>query len=104
MLKRKDKVLPVQPEQAVLALELVKKSGLEKKLAHQALQALDTRKLRKLGILGLGVVGITAAVNAVGQYTFYRTVVARELKRQLNPMRKKLDEIEAELKTLHTIH
>ena len=39
-------------------------------------------------------------MNAVSQYTFYRGIVARELKKQLAPLHRQLDEMEDELQEL----
>lgn len=100
MLKKKIKALPIPQEEAVLAMELVKKTGLEKKLARRALEHLDAKKLRKLGLVGLCAAGGLTLLHSLSRYTFYRSAMSAELKKQLAPLRKQLDEMEQELKEL----
>ena len=98
LLKKKAKALS-HPE-AALALELARSAKVDKKLMHQVLSRADTGKLKKLGLLGAGIAGAAALVNTVSQYTFYRGIVARELKKQLAPLHRQLDEMEDELQEL----
>ena len=61
--------------------------------ARELLRRLDWKKAAAAAV---GTVAVVSAVSTAAQYRFYRGIVARELKRQLGPLREQLDEIQAE--------
>ena len=52
--------------------------------------------LRKVNVKKVGIAAGGAAVVLSGRYTFYKGIVSGELKRQLAPVNKKLDELKAQ--------
>ena len=57
--------------------------------------------LRKLDVKKVGLIaGGTAVVSVAGRYGIYRGAVAAELKRQLAPLHRKLDQLQAENRML----
>lgn len=86
------------PEDAGMqALELLQPGKAGKRAVVQFLRRID---LKKAGMIAGGAAVVIAAVNLVGQYGFYRGIVARELKKQLAPLYKKLDELTEENRRL----
>ncbi len=55
-------------------------------LATTALKKLNTPKNRRLAAALLGAAAVTSAAHSVGRYRFYRSAVAREMKKQLEPL------------------
>ncbi len=65
-----------------------------------ASQILRKGNLKKVGIVaGSGVV-VLSALHLTGQYRFYHSVVAKELKKQLSPLYEKLDALQAQNQVL----
>lgn len=56
--------------------------------------------LKKVGIVAGGAAVVMGAVSLTGKYSFYKGIVSSELKRQLAPMNKKLDELKAQNEAL----
>ena len=52
--------------------------------------------VKKVGIAAGGAAVVLSAVSLTGRYTFYKGIVSGELKRQLAPVNKKLDELKAQ--------
>ena len=52
--------------------------------------------VKKVGIAAGGAAVVLSAVSLTGRYTFYKGIVSSELKRQLSPVNKKLDELKAQ--------
>ena len=52
--------------------------------------------IKKIGIAAGGAAVVLSAVSLTGRYTFYKGIVSGELKRQLAPVNKKLDELKAQ--------
>ncbi len=80
----------------VVPLELVRTPQRGRKL----LQLLRRADIKKIGIAAGGAVLLLSVVNHVSEYKFYQAVVARELKKQLAPIRKQLNEMDAALADL----
>ena len=100
MLKHKyhaAKLLPAkssQPQTAGLPLALHGRAPVA-----QVLRQVDVKKAAlAVGGAALGV----SVLHWAHQYRFYHSVIAKELKKQLAPLNKKLDELQAENERLRT--
>lgn len=90
--------LPVQPIESaafdeLLSAELMRSGKLGMRKALRLLRKVD---LKKAAIASGAAVAAISLVNLTGKYRFYKSVVAGELKKQLAPVNKKLDELQAE--------
>ena len=82
----------VQPED-ISPLELLQPGKLNKRTVRRLLRKVD---IKKVGIAAGGAAVVLSAVSLTGRYTFYKGIVSGELKRQLAPVNKKLDELKAQ--------
>ena len=82
----------VQPED-ISPLELLQPGKLNKRTDMRLLRKVD---IKKIGIAAGGAAVVLSAVSLTGRYTFYKGIVSGELKRQLAPVNKKLDELKAQ--------
>lgn len=82
----------VQPED-ISPLELLQPGKLNKRTVMRLLRKVD---IKKIGIAAGGAAVVLSAVSLTGRYTFYKGIVSVELKRQLAPVNKKLDELKAQ--------
>lgn len=82
----------VQPED-ISPLELLQPGKLNKRTVMRLLRKVD---IKKVGIAAGGAAVVLSAVSLTGRYTFYKGIVSDELKRQLAPVNKKLDELKAQ--------
>ena len=73
--------------------------GKELPKAAKLLRKLD---VKKIGLIAGGTAAVVTAVSAVGRYGLYRGAVAAELKRQLAPLHRKIDQLQAENRMLRT--
>lgn len=89
---------PAQEEPVSLA-ELARAGRLSPRTAAQALHEAD---LKKVGLIAGGTLLAFGALNALGRYHCYRRAAARELKKQLAPLNRRLDALEAENAQLRT--
>ncbi len=71
--------------------------GKELPAAVKVLRKLD---IKKVGLIACGAFVATTAVTVVGRYGMYRGAVAAELRRQLTPLHRKLDQMQAENRQL----
>ena len=82
----------VQPED-ISPLELLQPGKLNNRTDLRPLRQVD---IKKIGIAAGGAAVVLSAVSLTGRYTFYKGIVSGELKRQLAPVNKKLDELKAQ--------
>ena len=82
----------VQPED-ISPLELLQPGKLNKRTVMRLLRKVD---IKKVGIAAGGAAVVLSAVSLTGRYTVYKGIVSGELKRQLAPVNKKLDELKAQ--------
>ena len=82
----------VQPED-ISPLELLQPGKLNKRTVMHLLRKVD---IKKVGIAAGGAAVVLLAVSLTGRYTFYKGIVSGELKRQLAPVNKKLEELKAQ--------
>ena len=82
----------VQPED-ISPLELLQPGKLNKRTVMHLLRKVD---VKKVGIAAGGAAVVLSAVSHAGRYAVYKGIVSSELKRQLSPLNKKLDELKAQ--------
>ncbi len=74
-------------------LELLQTGKLNKRNVLRLMRKVD---IKKVGLAAGGAAVVLSAVSLTGRYTFYKRIVSGELKRQLTPVNKKLDELKAQ--------
>ncbi len=105
MLKHREshalRLVPVRSSEAedTQLLELVHGGRLSKAALRQMLRQVD---LKKVGLAAGGAAAALSLLHWAHQYRFYHSVIAKELKKQLAPLNKKLDELQAENERLRT--
>ena len=82
----------VQPED-ISPLELLQPGKLNKRNIMHLMRRVD---IKKVGVVAGGAAAVLSVMSLTGRYTFYKGIVAGELKRQLAPVNKKLDELKAQ--------
>lgn len=82
----------VQPGD-ISPLELLQPGKLNKRTVMHLLRKVN---VKKVGIAAGGAAVVLSAVSLTGRYTFYKGIVSGELKRQLAPVNKKLEELKAQ--------
>lgn len=85
-------VVEPQPED-ISPLELLQPGKLNKRNVMRLMRKVD---IKKVGIVAGGAAAALSVMSLTGRYTFYKSIVAGELKRQLTPVNKKLDELKAQ--------
>ncbi len=83
------KALANRTEQAVMELLPV-----DEKTLRRAARLLEPKNLKRLGLAAAGGSVLFSALGTAGRDRIYRAAVARELKKQLEPVNKKLDALE----------
>ena len=71
-----------------------------KNLAVQALKKLNTPKTRRAAAVVVGAAAVSAAVHSVSKYQFYRSSVAKEMKKQLAPLQEQISALQASVDAL----
>ena len=82
----------VQPED-ISPLDLLQPGKLNKRNVMRLMRKVD---IKKVGVVAGGAAAVLSVMSLTGRYTFYKGIVAGELKRQLTPVNKKLDELKAQ--------
>jgi|GEM_PF-534823 len=75
------------------ARELLQPGKLNKRNVMRLMRRVD---IKKVGVVAGGAAAVLSVMSLTGRYTFYKSIVAGELKRQLAPVNKKLDELKAQ--------
>ena len=68
--------------------------GAKKDDLRRAAKLLEPKNLKRLGLAAAGGSVLLSALGTAGRDRIYRAAVARELKKQLEPVNKKLDALE----------
>ena len=85
-------LLPHQAKQEKTnTLSIVAPKGIAGRAAMQAIKNIDAKKA---ATVAGGVVLATSVISLAGKYRFYKSIVARELKKQLSAVNKKLDALQ----------
>lgn len=66
-----------------------------------ALQLIKNPKVQRAAAITGGLAAAAAIGKTIVQYTFYQSVVAREIKRSLKPLSKQLEELQASVEELN---
>ena len=96
VLSNKKNVLSAQAEQMIL-----EKLPVDQKTLRLVTKALEPKNLKRLAIAAVGGSFLVSFVSSASQNRIYQAMVAREMKKQLDPLRKKLDELEAQNAVLY---
>ncbi len=91
VLSNKKNVLSAQAEQMIL-----EKLPVDQKTLRLVTKVLEPKNLKRLAIAAVGGSFLVSFVSSASQNRIYQAMVAREMKKQLDPLRKKLDELEAQ--------
>lgn len=75
------------------ALEILAGGKLNKRTVIQLARKVD---LKKVGAVAGGAAVVLSVASLTGKYGFYKGIVSGELKHQLAPVNKKLDELKAQ--------
>ena len=86
-IKKKD-ALVAQAGQALLQQLPVDVTKLQR-----AAKYLEPRKLKRIAVIAVGGSAALSLIGSIGHDRIYRAAVAREMKTQLEPIRKQLDEL-----------
>ena len=79
---------------------LLRQLPVETKTLKRIAKWLEPGHLKQVGLLAVGVSFGLSALNSLGEARMVRAAVSRELKKQLVPVNKKLDELEAQNREL----
>ena len=91
-LTKRSTAVEAQPEE-ISPLELLQPGKLNKRNIMHLMRKVD---VKKVGIAAGGAAAVLSVMSLTGRYTFYKGIVSGELKRQLAPVNKKLDELKAQ--------
>lgn len=80
-----------------IEIEVAPLPGKKLPAAVNTLRKLD---VKKVGLIVGGTAAVLTVVSVAGRYGIYRGAVAAELKRQLAPLHRKLDQLQAENRML----
>lgn len=69
-------------------------------LALAALKKLNTPKTRRIAAVALGAAAVSYTAHSVGRYRFYRSAVAKEMKKQLAPLQVQIAALQASVDAL----
>ena len=84
-------LLAARAEQAI-----IQQLPVEQKTLRRVSKLLEPKNLKRLGIAAVCGTATLSVVGSVSRMRMYRAAMARELKKQLAPVNKKLDELEAQ--------
>ena len=79
---------------------LLEQLPIDQKRLRRAAKLLEPQNLKRLGVLAVGGAAALSLLSSWGSARLYRAEVARELKKQLAPVNRKLDELEEQNKAL----
>lgn len=88
---KKDRTLASKAEKAVLEMMPV-----DQKTMRRLQKILEPKMLKRIAIGAVGGSVLISIVSSLGHDRIYQAAVAREMKKQLEPLRKKLDDLEAQ--------
>ena len=86
--------------EAALRGEKPKKLGAA--LAAEALKKLNTPKTRRLIAVAGGAAAVSAAAHSASRRRFYRSAVAKEMKKQLAPLQEQIAELQKSVDALRS--
>ena len=96
ILHKKDDIITSKAEQAVLSVLPVDQKTLQK-----TMKFLEPKNLKRIAIAVVGGSALVSIVTSIGHDRIYRAAVSHEVKKQLDPVMKKLNELEAQNTALY---
>ena len=96
ILSERKNPLAVKTEQVLL-----EKLPVDQKTLNRAMKILEPKNLKRLCIGAIGGSILVTILSNIGKDQIYRASVGQEIKKQLAPMQKKLDELEAQNAALY---
>ncbi len=96
VLSERKNPLAVKTEQVIL-----EKLPVDQKTLNRAMKILEPKNLKRLCIGAIGGSILVTILSNIGKDQIYRASVGQEIKKQLAPMQKKLDELEAQNAALY---
>ena len=75
---------------------LLEKLPVDQKLVQRTVKLLEPKNLKRIAIAAVGGSVLISIVSSIGHDRVYRAAVSHEMKKQLEPLRKKLDDLEAQ--------
>lgn len=89
MLNQQKNALALRTEQAVL-----ERLPVDQKALRKAAKFLEPKRLKLLLIAAVGGAALLSAIGSFGHERLYRAAVAREMKKQLEPVNSRLDQLQ----------
>lgn len=89
MLKRTKKALMTKAEEALME-QLPVSPGTVRRMSW----LMEPKHLKRLAVVAVGGSFIASAIGTASEMRMYRRAMAKELKKQLEPINKKLDQLE----------
>ena len=96
ILHKKDDIITSKAEQAVLSVLPVDQKTLQK-----TMKFLEPKNLKRIALAVVGGSALVSIVTSIGHDRIYRAAVSHEVKKQLDPVMKKLNELEAQNTALY---
>ena len=97
---RKARAVRAAVENELEALSLPASGKLSRRVSGQLLRAADRKQLRRLGLMAGGALGVLALAGSFYRYETFKLAMARELKKQLAPVKAQLSELEKQNEAL----
>ena len=91
VLSKKNNALSAMAGQAVLDVLPV-----DQKTLNRIAKILEPKNLKLFAIGAIGGTALISVLTSIGHDRIYQAAVGREMKRQLEPLKKKLNELEAQ--------
>ena len=92
----KKKTLSNMAEQAVIDMLPV-----DQKTLQRAVKILEPKNLKLIVLATVGGTALISVLTTIGRDSVYKAAVAHEMKKQLEPLKKKLNELEAQNTVLY---
>ena len=73
---------------------LLDKLPVDQAAMQRVLKIMEPKNLKRIGILAIGASALISIAGSLGRDRVYSAVVSREIKKQLDPLNKKLDALE----------
>ena len=96
LIEEKNKLLAARAEDALLD-----RLPVDQKTLRRAARYLEPKNLKRIAIAAAGGSLLISLITSIGHDRLYRAAVAREMRKQLEPVKQKLEELEAQNLELH---
>lgn len=75
---------------------LLEQLPIDQKTLRRAAKLLEPRNMKRMAIAAVGAAAVVSLATSIGHDRIYQAAVGREIKKQLVPVHKKLDELQAQ--------